>query len=463
MMKWIVVLILGAAAMFESCSRCASPPAHMAGGDGCGIPDTLRVGTLYSPTSFFIYRGDSLGIDYDMAKELAQGLKLPMTLTVGRSLPQLLSMLDSGKIDVIAAPVPITAEYSSEALPCGYQTITRQVLVQRTEPGKAPEITDVTELPGRDIYVLDGSKYDARMQNLNSELGGGINIHRLSPDSVAPEDLVNMVADGQIPMAILDSDIAQLNGGYHANIDFSVAVSLDQREAWAVAPGNICLADSIEAWTRRAKPSTLHADLLKRYYQLEKMDGRLTYGNIDFSDGTMSPRYDNIFRRYAPQINWDWRMLAAQAYTESRYNPRARSFAGARGLMQIMPRTGRSYGLRNANDPEQSVRAAVSYLDDLNRMFESRVADSDERKKFILASYNAGQGHIFDAMRLAEKLGLDPQKWDDNVEKTVLMLANPKYYNDNVVKYGYLRGRETHDYVKRIMMLYSLGKTAIPV
>ncbi|MCX4330659.1 MAG: transglycosylase SLT domain-containing protein [Muribaculaceae bacterium] len=177
----------------------------------------------------------------------------------------------------------------------------------------------------------------------------------------------------------------------------------------------------------------------------------------------MSPKYDKLFKRYAPTINWDWRMLAAQAYTESRFNPKARSFAGARGLMQIMPRTGRSYGLRNANDPEQSVRAAVSYLDDLNRMFESKVPDADERKKFILASYNAGQGHIFDAMRLAEKIGLDPQKWDDNVEKTVLMLANPQHYNDNVVKYGYLRGRETFDYVDRILKLYNLGKTAVPV
>lgn len=427
------------------------------------MPDTLRVGTLYSPTSFFIYRGDSLGIDYDMVRSLAADLRLPMTLKVGRSLPRLLAMLDSGKIDLIATPVPITAEYASEALACGYETITRQVLVQRREPGTEAEISDVTDLPGRDVYVLEGSKYDARIRNLNDELGGGIDIHTLNPDSVAPEDLVDMVADGRIPLAVLDSDLAELHGSYHANVDCGVALSLDQRKAWAVAPGRTCLADSIDAWARGAEPSTLHADLLKRYYQLEKMDGRLTYGKIDFSDGTMSPKYDNIFRRYAPQINWDWRMLAAQAYTESRYNPRARSFAGARGLMQIMPRTGRNYGLRNANDPEQSVRAAVSYLDDLDRMFASRVEDPDERKKFILASYNAGQGHIFDAMRLAGKMGLDPQKWDENVEKTVLMLANPKYYNDDVVKYGYLRGRETHDYVKRILTLYNLGKTAVPV
>lgn len=460
-MKWLAYILGLGTALMAACS--GNGPTRPADQRACTMPDTLRVGTLYSPTSFFIYRGDSLGIDLDMARSLAAHLNLPMTLSVGRSLPQLVAMLDSGKIDLIAYPVPVTAEYAALVTPCGYESITNQVLVQPALPGSDPEIADVTDLPGKDVYVLSGSKYDYRLQNLNSELGGGINIHRLDPDSVAPEDLVDMVADGRIPLAVLNSDLARLHGSYHANINTDVAISLDQREAWAVARGRTCLADAIDSWAASAEPSRELADLLKRYYQLEKMDGNLTYGKIDFSDGTMSPQYDNIFRRYASQINWDWRMLAAQAYTESRFNPKARSFAGARGLMQIMPRTGRSYGLRNANDPEQSVRAAVSYLDDLDRMFASRVTDPDERKKFILASYNAGQGHIFDAMRLAEKLGLDPTKWDQNVEKTVLMLANPQHYNDNVVKYGYLRGRETFDYVNRILKLYNLGKTAIPV
>ncbi len=428
----------------------------------CSLPDTLRVGTLYSPTSFFIYRGDSLGIDYDMARSLADSLGRPMTVTVARSMPQLLAMLDSGSIDLAATQVPITSETAGRILPVGQETLTNQILIQRVEPGGSAEITDVTMLPGRDIYVLEGTKYEQRLRNLDRELGGGIRIHTLNPDSVAPEDLIDMVADGKIELAIMDSDVARLHGGYHANINTEVAVSLDQRASWAVAPGADCLAEAINAWSGDEAPKARRLELLKQYYQLEKLD-RTTFGTIDFTDGTMSPAYDPIFRRYAPQINWDWRMLAAQAYTESRFNPKARSFAGARGLMQIMPRTGRAYGLKNPTSPEQSVKAAVSYLDDLDRMFASKVPDAAERKKFILAAYNAGQGHIFDAMRLAEKHGLNPKIWDENVEKAVLMLANPQHYNDNVVKYGYLRGRETYDYVNRIMTLYNLGKTAIPV
>ena len=453
--------LLGIVALLTAiaCSDNSRPAAS----DGdCTLPDTLRIGTLYSPTSFFIYRGDSMGVDYDMARALADSLHRPMSVTVARSMPQLLAMLDSGTIDIAATPVPITSETSDRIIPVGAEMLTSQVLVQRAEPGGDPEIKDVTDLPGREVYVLAGSKYEQRLHNLDSELGGGIIIRTLDPDSVAPEDLIDMVAEGKIPLALLDSDLARLHGGYHANIDTSVAVSLDQRAAWAVAPWRKCLADTINAWAQAEQPKAQRLELLKQYYQLEKMDAT-TYGIIDFTDGTMSAAYDPIFRRYAPQINWDWRMLAAQAYTESRFNPKARSFAGARGLMQIMPRTGRAYGLRNAADPEQSVRAAVSYLDDLDRMFASKVPDPDERRKFVIASYNAGQGHIFDAMRLAEKHGLDPTVWDENVEKAVLMLANPQHYNDNVVKYGYLRGRETYDYVDRIMRLYSMSKTAIPV
>lgn len=454
-------LILAVGALLGACAGRKPAPASGPPGGREGS-DTLRVGTMYSPTSFFIYRGDSLGIDFDMARSFAESTGRPMKIIVARSVPQLVGMLDSGTVDLAAYPVPVTAEYAGRALPCGFESVTQQVLLQRVSPGDSAEITDVTQLPGRDLYVLEGTKYDFRAQNLNAELGGGIRLHRLDPLQVAPEDLVDMVADGTIPLAVLDSDQARLHGGYHAEINSEVALSLDQRAAWAVSPRNEALAAQVDAWAAETSPANLRADLLKRYYQLEKMDA-VTFGTIDFTDGTMSAAYDNIFRRHAPAIKWDWRLLAAQAYTESRFNPRARSFAGAVGLMQIMPRTGRSYGLRNALDPEQSVSAAVKYLRDLDRMFQSKVPDPDERRKFVLAAYNGGQGHIFDAMRLAEKHGLDPTRWDDNVEKTVLMLANPSHYNDSVVKYGYLRGRETANYVDRILNLYSLSKTAIPV
>ncbi len=130
---------------------------------------------------------------------------------------------------------------------------------------------------------------------------------------------------------------------------------------------------------------------------------------------------------------------------------------GAGGLMQVMPATGRGYGasVGSLNDPNISVKVASRLLADLNRYLMDLVPNDRERRKFIIAAYNCGIGHVYDAIALAKKHGLDPQVWDNNVEKALLMKMNPKYYNDPVVRYGYARGSETSAYVDRIMTFYN--------
>ena len=165
--------------------------------------------------------------------------------------------------------------------------------------------------------------------------------------------------------------------------------------------------------------------------------------------GVISP-YDGYFQRYAATIRWDWRLMAAQCYQESTFDPQARSWAGACGLMQIMPGTADHLGLPRASiyDPEQNIAAATRYLGELERNF-SDIGDRSERIKFVLASYNGGHFHIRDAMALATKNGKNSQRWAD-VEPFVLGLSQPQYYNDPVVKNGYMRGSETVDYVRKI-------------
>lgn len=460
MRKLLPLLAVLLTAIAIACTGRREADTESASDAPCALPHTLKVGTLYSPTSFFIYRDDSLGYDYELMRQFAADKHIGMELTVAPSLPALIEMLRKGEVDIIAYEVPITAEYAELVAPCGYENVTTQVLVQPAGTDTTELITDVTQLVGRKVYVEKDSKYYHRLVNLDQELGGGIEIVPVDRDTIVAEDLIDMVAAGEIPLTVVDSDIAAINGTYFTNIDYSLPLSLEQRASWAVAPDRTCLADSVNAWMESAAPQEAQKELLKRYFQLAKVYGN-PYSSIDFTDGTIS-RYDNIFRRYAPTIGWDWRMLAAQAYTESKFNPKARSFAGARGLMQIMPKTGRAYGLKNANDPEQSVRAAVKLLDDLDRQLQAKVPDETERQKFVLAAYNGGIGHVYDAIRLAQKHGLDPTVWDGNVAEAALMLANPAHYNDPVVKYGYLRGRETTDYVKRILSFYEVGRTAIP-
>lgn len=161
-------------------------------------------------------------------------------------------------------------------------------------------------------------------------------------------------------------------------------------------------------------------------------------------------KYDHLFMTYSRPIRWDWRMMAAQCYQESTFDPEARSWAGALGLMQIMPATAEQLGLpmSKIHDPESNIAAAAKFLGQLDGKFSDIPARS-ERIKFVLASYNGGFHHIRDAMALTTKNGGNPHSWND-VSKYVLLLSSPQYYRDPVVKYGYMRGSETVGYVSKI-------------
>ena len=441
---------------------CSSGKGGKGDGDGADstltarhpLPDTLRVATLYSPTSYFIYRDDEMGYDYALVKSMANEKGLSIDLKIAPSLPEAIAMLDSGLVDVIAYEVPVTSEYKEKVIACGPVNETTQVLVQPKVKGEG-HISDVTELVGREVYVEADSKYLQRMQNLDQELGGGINIHTVSKDTLITEDLIEMVSSGEIPLTVVDSDIARINKTYYPDLDITMQVSFPQRSSWAVGKDSQWLADSINAWIKGEKPRQENASLLKRYFERSKnMPTAVTY-NLDLSKGKVSP-YDALFRKYAANVDYDWRLLAAQGFMESQFNSDVVSWAGARGIMQIMPRTATANGVSPDElvDPETSIKVASKIVASLDKSFASRVPDKQERMKFIVAAYNSGPAHIYDAIELAKKTGRDPQRWVGNVEEALLLKSNPEYYNDPVCKYGYFRGRQTTEYVKNVMTLY---------
>lgn len=419
------------------------------------LPDTLRVVTLYSPASYFIYRGQEMGYDYELVTALAVDKDLMLKVDVAPSLQRAVEMLDSGLVDLIAYEVPVTAEYREKVIPCGPENITTQVLVQPRK-GEEELITDVTDLVGRDVYVEAESKYEARMNNLNHELGGGIRIHPVSCDTMITEDLITMVSEGKIPLTVVDSDIANINKTYYNDLDVGLTLSLEQRSAWGVAPDRAWLADSINAWINTDVTRGQLARLLKRYFELSKNEPG---GGYVSTAGRVSP-FDELFRTAAEKYDWDWKLLASQAFVESKFDSTAVSWAGARGLMQIMPRTARGYGqsAKTVMNKEIAIDTSLRLLRDLDKALEQYVPDDQERKKFVIASYNSGMAHVLDAIALARKYGLDPQKWDDNVAKAILWKSNPRYFRDPVVRFGYSRGRETFDYVNRVYNYYAKSK-----
>ena len=422
------------------------------------LPDTLVVGTLYSPTSYFLYKGDIMGYHYDLIMKFAKDKNIVAKFEIMRNMPSLIEKLDSAKIDIIAYNIPITAEYNQKIEHCGLDNITKQVLVQPTKNGKRG-ITDVTQLSGKDIYVEKGSKYEARLLNLNNEIGGGIKIHTISRDTLMQEDLIEMVADGEIPLTIVDSDIAHLDHSYYPNIDISLEISFPQRSSWAVRKSDKWLADSINKWAGQKNVIEAGQSLFRHYFETNKTFSEAEINIRLLKRGIISP-YDNLFKFHSGTLGWDWKLLAAQAYIESNFNPQAVSWAGARGIMQLMPATARTLGLsdNNIEDPESNIQAAVKLILSLDKTLQKYVPDTEERKKFILAAYNSGIAHIYDAISLAKKFGKDPQIWDGNVSEALLMKAYPEYYNDEVCKYGYFRGRQTVKYVSEVLRIYHLYK-----
>ena len=166
------------------------------------LPDTLRVGTLYSPTGFFILKGDTMGYDYDRICDFASSKGIALRFVVARSMPDLVKLLEKKHVDVLACEIPVTAEYKSRVLHCGAVNETYQVLVQHSGKGM---IYDVTQLIGREIYVEKGSKYESRLRNLDNEVGGGIVIHTVEGEAALPTELISKVSRREISFTIVDS------------------------------------------------------------------------------------------------------------------------------------------------------------------------------------------------------------------------------------------------------------------
>lgn len=456
----IIVLITAFCIAFSGCNKASRGSVEKQS----TLPDTLVVGTLYSPTSFFLFRGDTLGYEYDRICNFAKSKHLHAKFVIGSNLQSLIDQLHSGKIDVIAYEVPITNEYKRQVLNCGTENITYQVLVQ---PKSDSIINNVIQLIGKDVYVEKGSKYEARIRNLDEEIGGGIRIHTIDDDTISAEDIIEKVATGKIPLTVVNSDIAQLNHTYYSNIDISLQVSFRQRASWAVSTQNKALADSIDAWCKSAETGSADKEMLRRYFEMSKS----AFQGSSFDDsrviaslkhGVIS-RYDVLFKQHATSTGLDWRLLAAIGWVESQFRNDVVSWAGARGIMQLMPRTAKAYGLSlsNIDDPDQNIATAAKNIAHLDNILKQKVPNHHERQKFVVASYNAGIGHILDAIALAHKYGKNPRIWDGNVAEALLLKSNPAFYNDSICHSGYFRGRQTVSYVSNVTHYYNLYRSKV--
>ncbi len=446
-------------------STCKDTPERVISGREVNdLSEILEKGKLiaitdYNSTDYFIYRGQPMGYQYDMLQDLADHMNIKLDVVVSSSLEETFNCLRMGDCDLIALNLTVTRQRRSQVnfiIPHGQ---TRQVLIQRKpenwermSPSRVDRalIRNQLDLAGKKVYVQHNSAFYRRMLNLTEEIGDTIQIVDVPEDA---ETLIMLVADGQIDYTVCDENVARVNQTYYPNLDIQTAISFPQNLAWAVNSEATELKEVIDEWLRQYRKSTRYAVIYNKYFKNQRSASIVKSDLFTLSSGKISA-YDDHIRECSEQIGWDWRLLASMIYQESRFDPGARSWAGAFGLMQLMPVTARRFGINMNSTAKDQINAGTQFISWLDKRFITSIPDKEERIKFILASYNVGPGHVFDAIRLADKNGRDPQKWHDSVDEYLLKKTTPQFYRDPVVKYGYCRGTETIKYVNQVLDRY---------
>lgn len=416
----------------------------------------LTILTLSESTSYFVYKDSPMGYHYDMANAFCEANDLELEVKTGKNINQLLRMLSDGEGDLIAYPLPLQNELKDSILYCGLSLVSHQVLVQRSNRDSL--VNDVPELIGKEITVQRNSKYHQRLENLNAEVGGGIQVNTAIGDSLTTEDLIEMVSKKLIAYTVCDEYVAKLNRTFYRNINIKLPVSFDQRSSWAVSKDTPQLAKKLNEWYAENEKKPIYAAISKKYFELSKLPPPDEYNLQSLPPGQVSP-YDELFKKHAQNSHFQWQLLAAISFHESRFINGKSSWAGAAGIMGLMPRTAKIYGISSDErmNPDASIGVAVKLLKKLDQLFKD-VEDPAERMKFVLAAYNGGIGHITDIRALAEKYGDNKYIWEGHVRNWMTKKRDPQYYNDPVCKSGYFRGSETLKYVDNVLRTIEVFK-----
>ncbi len=397
-----------------------------------------------SSLSYFEYRGKKMGFEYEILDSFSRYLGLPLEIKVISDSKEFGSYLNDGEGDIIAANLAVSLSQKAIFTFSVPYYFAHQVLIQRetVEP-----IRDPLDLSNKTVYVRENSAFSRRLHCLQEEIGEQILVKSIKNDPIT-EDLIEMVANNQIDYTIAHENLARISKELHTNLNIKTPLSFKQKIAFGLRNSSPKLKKKLDDFLTQYCSSAHFSDLKNRYFDYLK---EIPNDVVLVKRGQISP-YDAIFKKEAAKYGWDWRFIAAVAYKESRFNPNARGFGGAYGLMQFMPNTGPQYGVVPGSSPEIQIAGGMKLI---NKIFNSwsTIPNKEQRMKFTLASYNAGKGHIDDAQRLASEYGLNPKLWDGNVAIMVQKLAIPEYYRSPVVKCGAYRGH-AFSYVNNVYSKY---------
>lgn len=416
-----------------------------------------------SPSSYFIYKGQPMGYEYELLEKFCLYLGVNLEIKVIHNMGSLIDSLMAEKGHLVAANLTVTQDRKQWVLFSDPMLKTKQILVQRKpdhwrklnrEQLEKKLIRDLSYLNDKKVTVLQGTSFEDRLKNLNNEIGGGILIDRLS-GNLSFDSLFQMLESGKIDYTIVDENLSSFVLADYVNLDGKTPVSFTQNIAWATNLYNKKLNDTINYWLNNILPRREKAHIYNKYFKWVKKANKKAKSSYSLTAGGQFSPYDDEIKLQASNIGWDWKLLASLIYQESNFDPNAKSWTGATGLMQVVPKTASEYTEIDTllANPQSNLAIGAKHLAKQQKYWLKNGLDSLESIPFSLASYNVGIGHILDAQRLAAKYNKSAKNWGE-VSLYLAKLSEPSVYQDQVVRHGYCRGKEPVQYVNQILSRY---------
>ncbi len=418
--------------------------------DGILSRGTLRVAVDNNSSSFYIYRGRRMGFEYELLLDLGKQLGVQVEFVVASDIDEAFSKLEEGRVDLIAMNVQQNSERES------FVTFTEAIGSMSTVLVGREKLTSWDTLGMDTVVVRKGAVYKSQLEQIKDSLDLDFTILEVQDHE---EILLDRVYEKELRWTVAEKNVAQTNATYYDELQLGLEVSKEEPVTWALRSTSTNLLQAVNSWLVEKKkvfiPRTYARYFLNSKNQYERTTN--TYSSLG---GNRISVYDEIIKKNAQTLGWDWRLLAALVYKESRFDTTAISYAGAQGLLQLMPVTVERFGVTNPNDPIESLQGGVKYLQYLDKFWMERDPETNERIKFILASYNIGQGHVEDAWRLTLKYRKNTQSWQE-VSNFLNLKSDPKYYRDAVVKSGYAKGHIAVKYVRDVLALFQSYKALV--
>ena len=459
---------IGIALTFLLISACRenSKPVFVRDWDQIVAKDSLIVLIENSASTYFNYRDEQRGFDYELIKAFCVAHKITPVFKVMDNVDSMFHDLNAGKADIIASNITQTAERDSIVSFCSPLYTTKQVLVQRWASTDLKEkylcLSDTSALDSLAISVHAYSTFNSRLKQMEKQSGKPWNI-MTAPGKYSTDDLVRLVAEGKIEATVTDASLAGILSEDYPNIQYDLSITVPEPIAWVVRKNSVVLKDKINEWLAKERVQWMIKDLRKEYFKSNTTHVALFHSDVTLPKikGNQISEFDGYFKDAAKSIDWDWRLMAALCYQESNFDPSVVSRHGAFGLMQLMPETALKYGCDSTDSVAGNIQAGARLIEQLDKSLRNRVKNKEERIKFVLAAYNAGLGHVLDAIEIAQYNKTPDSLWFNHVENDLLLKAQKEYYTLPGVKSGYCRCHETYHFVHRVLSFYDHFKSKV--